>query len=544
MNQTLRSSRTSVKKGIDAEQGRRRRDDTRIQLRKNKREQGLQKRRATAASNKGEETIAQSQDSNNVVDKKLLPLPKRIQSIMETLQRQGITEEEVLEAVRGLRKILSVEKNVPVTEVIDSGALPILVTLLGAGIPDKIQFESAWALTNVASTDRTSSIVECGALPPLIELLLSSNADLREQSAWCLGNVAGDSAELRDLVLSHGAMEPLLQNIRNPASSSLLNNAVWTLSNFCRGKPHVDLNMVRPAISVLSTIVDKNNMRKDTIMDACWALSYLSDGPDVRIQAILDDGDNIAHNLVKLLGNENPNAITPILRTLGNIVTGNDVQTQTVLDAGVLSRIGSLLVDPKKNIRKEACWLLSNIAAGTQDQISYLMSCPQELGSVIEIARNEQWDVRKEAIWVIANISTGGRAEHIKAIVEFGAIEALCGVLTASDASVLIIVLEALEKILELGEKWHKNYIEFVDECDGLDHIENLQEHQNDQIYQKSIDIIERFFGVEEEVEDENLAPMASESGFTFGLPTTDKNSFSMEKQQQASPLQPFNFSS
>ena len=63
----------------------------------------------------------------------------------------------------------------------------------------------------------------------------------------------------------------------------------------------------------------------------------------------------------------------PALRTLGNIVTGDDQQTQCVLDANVLTRIVPLLTHTKKNIRKEACWLLSNVAAGTHAQISQVI---------------------------------------------------------------------------------------------------------------------------------------------------------------------------
>ena len=67
----------------------------------------------------------------------------------------------------------------------------------------------------------------------------SGSVDVREQCAWCLGNIAGDCTELRDLVLQHGAMQPLLANVARPENQTILRNATWTLSNFCRGKPQV-----------------------------------------------------------------------------------------------------------------------------------------------------------------------------------------------------------------------------------------------------------------------------------------------------------------
>lgn len=124
------------------------------------------------------------------------------------INNQASTDEGILEAVTGFRKILSVEKNPPVKEIIDTKILPKIVQLLGHS-DVKIQFEASWALTNVASTEYTRSVVENGALPYLVQLLMSHNPDVREQSAWCLGNIAGDATDLRDLVLGAGAMQPM-----------------------------------------------------------------------------------------------------------------------------------------------------------------------------------------------------------------------------------------------------------------------------------------------------------------------------------------------
>jgi hypothetical protein len=136
--------------------------------------------------------------------------------------------------LRGFRKLLSIEKSPPVQECIDCGAVPLFVSFLQRSDSMELQFEAAWALTNIASTDRTRLVVECGALPHLAALLSSPNSDIREQSAWCLGNVAGDGSDLRDIVLRLGALEPLVANVSQPATISLLRNCTWSLSNFCR----------------------------------------------------------------------------------------------------------------------------------------------------------------------------------------------------------------------------------------------------------------------------------------------------------------------
>jgi len=538
------NGRTSLKKGIDSDAGRRRRDDTRIQLRKNKREEGIQKRRAMGSANKAPDQSAPSEETMQTLTNKKCTVAD-IPTLMSLLQNPSSSEIQTLEGVRGFRKMLSVEQNPPVKEVINCGALPIFVNLLLA--PDNgsqtktfhdIHFEAAWALTNVASTEYTKSVVDCNAVPILVKLLLSASADVREQSAWCLGNIAGDSPALRDIVLQNGAMDPLLKNIINPSSESLLGNVVWALSNFCRGKPQATLDFVAPAIPHLANVLHSSH--KPSMMDACWALSYISDGDDNRIDAVMNAG--VTPKLVEFLAREETSIVTPALRILGNFVSGNDRQTQAVIDANIMDYIVNLLASPKKNIRKETCWLISNIAAGTVDQISYLMKKPQIISLIVDAITNDEWEVRKEASWVLSNIATGGRDDHVQGLIELKSIDALCSILSVSDSKVILNVLDALQKMLEVGEKSGKDYTAMVDECDGLDKIESLQEHQNDDVYQKAVSIIERFFGVEEEG-DENLMPDVDENGdtFAFGLPGKGKESSNVEVQQQQ-PLQPFNF--
>ena len=65
------------------------------------------------------------------------------------------------------------------------------------------------------------------------------------QAVWALGNVAGDSPRCRDLVLSHGALLPLLAQLNEQAKLSMLRRATWTLLNFCRDKPQSSFDQVK-----------------------------------------------------------------------------------------------------------------------------------------------------------------------------------------------------------------------------------------------------------------------------------------------------------
>ena len=76
-----------------------------------------------------------------------------------------------------------------------------------------------------------------------------------------------------------------------------------------------------------------------------------------------------------------------------------------------------------------------------------------------------------------------------------------CDLLDTKDEKVLTVVMDGLANILSTASKHGEveNVCVMIEECDGLDKIENLQNHENETVYKKALELIETFFAEEDE---------------------------------------------
>jgi len=112
----------------------------------------------------------------------------------------------------------------------------------------------------------------------LIDLLNSSHVEVIEQAIWGLGNIAGDSFKVRDLVINSGAINPVSDILdRAIPGSSFVRNASWTLSNLCRGRPPPDFLKVQRAIPSLAKVLIENDVMTSLLMCAGQCPIFLTE---------------------------------------------------------------------------------------------------------------------------------------------------------------------------------------------------------------------------------------------------------------------------
>ena len=442
--------------------------------------------------------------------------------------------------VQAVRKPLSASNSPPIDEVVALGGVPILAALVDADFTPSICFEALWALTNVASgtSHHTSEVHRSGVLVKAVELLTGPFPDLVEQSVWLLSNTAGDSPQYRDYCLSLDVVPKfchLCENVEMPIS--VRNQAMWALSNLCRGKPRPDFTKIVPMLPTLTRIIEcavrhEGNVSLQMLQEGLWAVSYMSDGPNNVIDTVVKSGvvvptmellrghrppppapftfsperplerphehrqqfaNGLPHDAFRdilrfvpgkamqldfekylflckdiffdvvcveedLYGRarnpyiEDANLQIPALRACGNIVTGTDEQTQYMLDHGIVGYLGQLMKAEKRALRKEACWSLSNITAGTPSQIQVVLDAEGVIATTLQKAMPEGdvFEVRKEALWVIGNAFSGGTREQFRRLLKEGALVPIFVATAAeSDRKLREIASQCFESISE-----------------------------------------------------------------------------------------------
>ena len=105
-----------------------------------------------------------------------------------------------------------VTSGVQIQTVIECAALPRLLQLLTGDHSNTVKKEACWAVSNITAgnTDHIQAVIDAGIVPALVSLLGTSEFNIKKRAAWALSNATagGTNPQIRYLV-TQGCIKPM-----------------------------------------------------------------------------------------------------------------------------------------------------------------------------------------------------------------------------------------------------------------------------------------------------------------------------------------------
>ncbi|PAA54871.1 hypothetical protein BOX15_Mlig003063g2 [Macrostomum lignano] len=431
---------------------------------------------------------------------------------------------------RSLRSRISDRHEAPgYSRLLTSPALAALVANLGTSADQELQFESAWALTNLlaGSGARPADLVTSSGLGSrLIRMLQCAPTErLREQACWALANVAGESPAWRDQLIladdgsgSGGGLLPALISLwESDPGNGLLDASSLLLVNLFRDRrprlkfeyaqllmPHVTRLLSHPYDSVVPNLL--------------WALSYAVEGSEPRARLLLRETDAV-DCVLGFLESSDDSLLMPTLRLLCCAAACLQVLPAKLLT--VFPAVRRLLGHRDAKLRRQALLLLGCTACGPDAQLEAAAQagCLTALNEILAGRRPQTDDPedaaeasggggsgagisdleRREAFWIIPDFMLSRAHKFSKRITE-ECLEGLLASLSLPELEATRCALLCLRHLLFAAKYKNRPDLNFellktsIEKLDGLKKIEAMQKIEDKEVIKLSDQILNQYF--------------------------------------------------
>eukprot|EP01017_Pseudomicrothorax_dubius_P005933 TRINITY_DN1160_c0_g5_i1.p1 TRINITY_DN1160_c0_g5~~TRINITY_DN1160_c0_g5_i1.p1 ORF type:complete len:230 (+),score=50.96 TRINITY_DN1160_c0_g5_i1:80-691(+) len=182
----------------------------------------------------------------------------------------------------------------------------------------------------------------------------------------------------------------------------------------------------------------------------------------------------------------------------------------------LLNKIPALLEDSNGDIRREACWLVSNIFAGEVEEIEAVIKT-SIVPKMMDMLSQDSYDIRKEILLALENFAQNGSySQVLQATTDWAILEKVLDVISLEDDNLTLTALSIIELVLKQGDSRPPDrdlvenpFIKVLRLYNGAEQLEQLQFHPNEQVYTLVYRLINSHFeAVDRRIdeEEENLS--------------------------------------
>ncbi|KAK1394152.1 hypothetical protein POM88_013208 [Heracleum sosnowskyi] len=251
----------------------------------------------------------------------------------------------------------------------------------------------------------------------LVNLICSQDCKVKVQAMWLLRTMAVIVPKPQFNETLEVVLEPLSLLIDGSTVTDVIYGVSQTLAVVCQVYPMLPSAKFKMVYDSLLKLFNYTSSKIPP--HVCLGLLYLCDG---REEMVIEkkDFEPLIDRLIEIIKFYNHrnlcvNAIAA-LTTLGTIVRwGSDDDIEVIiLKKDVLQILGHVLCFQERDFVESACWIISNITAGKENHIAAVIDYGliERLCGVVE--NYKLLDVKKEAAWAISNAIHGVGSDRIK----------------------------------------------------------------------------------------------------------------------------------
>ena len=267
-------------------------------------------------------------------------------------------------------------------------------------------------------------------------MIFSKDQEISKQAIWTVGNIIGDSAELRDSAIHQGIIQPILFLSQRKLPLKTKRFLVWTILNMTR---HVEHPLLESDVAqIVPVLHDLINFTTDLeiLQNAIWAFDFLLENPK-NIQMIVDSGviSQIIREMLSVSLEIQRRSLVVVTRIVHKSIESLSYDNLSK----ILKYMPILLKTPNDWIQMDSLFLLSSIASGSELRCASILESGI-LDKVVELLTFENTNVQEEAVWLINHIALSGNNVHIKEIGNGKVLVPLCNLLKLNVKSNVLMV--------------------------------------------------------------------------------------------------------
>ncbi|KAK1273622.1 Importin subunit alpha-2 [Acorus gramineus] len=262
-----------------------------------------------------------------------------------------------------------------------------------------------------------------------------------------------------------------------------------------------------------SIIRHMKKMEDELTTEVSWVVVYLSALSKTASALLIKNG--VVQLLIgRLATSSSLQLFIPVLRSLGNLVAGDNSATNILIvgheitDNAILALVKCMKCEHRV-LKKEAAWVLSNIAAGSYEH-KKLIYDSEATAFMLHLLAVAPFDVRKEVAYALGNLCVAPAEgsgqpnvilEHLVSLVGRGCLPGFINLVRSPDIEAARLGLQFLELVMRGMPNGEGPKL--VEAEDGIDAMERFQFHENEEMRNMANGLVDKYFGENYGIEDD-----------------------------------------